>query len=442
MRLMNLAAVGLVGLSVCAMPAWVCAQTAVEAPASTPERQAEIKKLIADLSSPDEATRTSAMQKLVTMGADAQQALQDHIRSRDAAQEALQQIEVNKVAGPTLVTLDVKDAPIRDVLEQLSKQTGYKIQPYNDSGFDQANLPNITLSVKDQPFWQVMREVMNKGEVAVYESGNNDDIMRMMPQRNMGRSMSNAPVSLNGAFMVLATNIQRNNSVDLSNPDNVQRSMSLQLQVYSEPKVNVLRYSYQPEIEEAVDDKGNSMANKQNSHGGYSSGRQSVWSVGIPLVYPDSPGSKIARLKGKIRMTVQTRSDKFEVSNLLETKDKTEKVGGRRVTFVSAKRNNNNQYAVKVVLYRDGMDQQAFYDMMNNPSGVRLLDKDGKVWRYSGSGSGSSSGDRYEREMIFYNNRGGDEANAPGEPVTFVWELPTGTQEITIPFEFSNLPLP
>lgn len=441
MQLLKLTAVGLLTLSPLTITPALHAQETVEAAPASAQRQAEIKKLIADLSSPDEVVRTSAMQKLVTMGADAQQALQDHIRSRDAAQEALAQIEVNKVAGPTMVTLELKDAPITDAIAQLAKQTGYKIQPYNDNSFDQANLPNITLSAKDKPFWEVMREIMAQGEVAVYESGNNDNVMRLMPVRNMGRSSINAPYVINGAFMVTATSINRSNSVDLANPENINRSMQMQFQVMAEPKVNILRYSYQPEIEIAVDDQQNNLANSSNNSGGYSSGRNTTWSMSSQLNYPaENPGTKIAKLKGKMKMTVQTRSETLEVTDLDNVKDKTEKVGGRRITVISAKRSNENQYEVKLAVYRDGMDQQAFYDWMNNAQGLRLLDKDGNAWR-SGGGGSSGSNDRYELTRTFYNNQGGPNDKA-GDPVKLVWEIPTGTQEITIPFEFNDLPMP
>ncbi len=445
MHLLKFAAVGFTGILVLTAPlsAQVENETAAtksaDAPPAETDRQARIKQLIADLSSPDETVRTAAMQQLVTMGEDAQQALQEHIRSRDAAQAALQQIEVNKVAGPTLITLDVTNASVLEVMEALSKQTGFALRPYHDNMFDNANLPTITLSVKDAPFWQVMRQVMAQGEVVIYESHDNENALRLMPQRNMGRTTVNAPFSLNGAFMVVATQIQRSNSVSLANPEQVNRNMSMQLQVYAEPKVNILRYSHQPEIEEAVDDKGNSLANRQSSSS-YSSGRSSVWQMHVPLIYPENPGSKIARLRGNIKMTVQTRSEKLEVEDILNVKDKTETVAGRRVVIASVTRPNDNQCQVKIIAHRDGMEQQAFYDWMNNRQAMQLLDKDGRAW-YPGGYSTSSSGDQYETTRQFFNNRG-DQSDAPGEPVKLIWEIPTGTQEITIPFEFTDLPLP
>jgi hypothetical protein len=411
------------------------------APTTTPspQRQQEIRQLISDLSSPDEPTRDAAMRKLVSMGDDAQQALQEHIRSRDAAQAALRQIESNRVAGPTLVSLDVKDASVREVIEELSRQSGYAIRPYHDNIFEQADLPTITLAAKDQPFWQVMREVMSRGEVAIYESGRNDRVLLLMPQRNMGDMLAGAPCSHSGAFMFVATNIQRNHSVNLAHPQNVSRNMSIQLQVYCEPKVKILRYTYQPEIDEAVDDKGNSLRNAQNG-GGYASGRQSVWSISVPLTYPQNPGERIAKLKGTLRMSVQTRSETLEVTDLASFKPLSRTVGGRRVQIASFRKTGNNQVHAKLIVHRDGMDQQVLVDLANNPQAVQLLDKDGKPWRYAGGGS-STTGDRLEMDIQFHNNAGGEEDN-PGEPARLVWEVPTAVQEIAIPFEFDNLPLP
>jgi len=94
-----------------------------------------------------------------------------------------------------------------------------------------------------------------------------------------------------------------------------------------------------------------------------------------------------------------------------------------------------------IVVNREGMDQQQFSDTVNNPS-VRVIDVNGHELVYNGSNSGSGGNDAYETRLMFSSRVGGPEAAAPGDPATPLWELPTAVQEITIPFEFTDLPLP
>ena len=61
------------------------------------------------------------------------------------------------------------------------------------------------------------------------------------------------PASINGAFMVVATSIQRTSSVEFANSKNVQRNLSMQLQAMVEPKVKVIQVSYNAEVDEAME---------------------------------------------------------------------------------------------------------------------------------------------------------------------------------------------
>src|SRR4051812_29330532 len=82
-------------------------------------RPADIQSLISLLSSEDQPTRKQGIEKLVALAEEARPALESTVRGREAAQEALQQIDANKVAGPTLVSLHLTDVPGDDAIKEL-----------------------------------------------------------------------------------------------------------------------------------------------------------------------------------------------------------------------------------------------------------------------------------------------------------------------------------
>ena len=81
---------------------------------------------------------------------------------------------------------------------------------------------------------------------------------------------------------------------------------------------------------------------------------------------------------------------------------------------------------------------------------IRLTDAQGREWRRSG-GSVNGGGNGTQMRYRFYGtfvrgNRRGGAANgaeaALGEPAKLIWEIPAEYREVTVPFEFNDLPIP
>lgn len=402
----------------------------IETPAD--DRQQRIDALIADLSSPDAATREAATQQLVEMGPDAQAALEAFVSGRATAEQALNQIAFRKAIEPTLVTLDLKNAAPAEAISQLAEQIGYRIGPRDDSGWADAVQSPITLSVTNAPFWEVMFEVMKQGEFGIYPNGSNE-IDGIHVQRRDPDLFATLPRNDHGAFVVLARTIQRNNMVDLSKPDEIQRNLLTQLLVLHELKIKVLRYSPSPRITEAVDDKGNSLAPQRTGTGMNSGNRNIGWSSSLRLQSPPNPGGTIKTLRGNFLVVVQTRSETLAVDNILTTEPVTRKVGDMTVTIHPVQRLDENQYSVRTVIR--GIDRSAMPG-----SRPRLVDADGNAWGSGGGGGAShSDGQGFQSTWSFF--RTGRDA-APGAPHMLIWEIPTASQEIEVPFTFHDLPLP
>jgi hypothetical protein len=441
---MNRSAFGRVVLLICCCLAMTAQGFAQVGP--PPEKQKEIEMLISQLGSPDEKVRQAAQEKLLGMGDDAIKALEAHVRGKAAAEAALEKIDANTIAGPTLVSLKFTDADVRTVFDELAKKSGYEIAPFNENFFQHANLNKVTVDIDRQAFWSAFREISAKAGVSLQNTGygGNDRRILYMPGGGGGNAMK-CPASINGAFMVVATSISRSNYVDLANPQNINRGLNLQLQVYTEPKVRVIGYSYQPELEEAADDRGNSllaggrerfMGREMNNARGW------IWNVNCALQYPTAnPGQKITKLRGKLRFTVPTRTETVEVADVMKARDISRKTaGGRRFMLKEVRRVSDRNYQVSVVLYRDNMDQQKFFQLIQAP-GVRLFDAQGREFNYNGVNR-SGAGDQADAVLNFFARPRDDGGAGPGEPAKLTWEVSAGTQELVIPFEFADLPLP
>ena len=115
-----------------------------------------------------------------------------------------------------------------------------------------------------------------------------------------------------------------------------------------------------------------------------------------------------------------------------------------RLTVHSVERRPDG-WAVNVGLLRDGCDDRV-WDMaryLYNPLPLELCDKKGKseVWILQGGGR-EEAPNRIERPVIFLDTGGPVAAAKREPPAKLIWVLPAKTAEVTIPVEFTDLPLP
>ena len=354
--------------------------------------------------------------------------------------------ELAKAVAPRLVSLKVQNVPALTAFTELAKQSGYEIRPGYDGMFTQRqrghNL-NVTLDIQNQPFWVVVREIGSRGSINLYDSGGSEDrTIQIAPGNYGGDGALRAAASIRGPFLVVVGDLQRVNSVNMAKPGEVDRKIAIQIRTYVEPKIVASQVSYEPVIEEAVDDNGNSMNVPPREHDNMQSGRGVAWYGHFQLPYPTTnPGKRIAKIKGHIPATIQMASEPMEIADPLKASETTKTLGKRKVTFKSLTKNGDN-YNLALVFYRDAnADNEAYNRLWNETIPMKLTDANNRAFRYYNSG-GSGSGDSITRNFTFQPPSGRTGANKPGEPTKLTIEVPTGTMEIAIPFELVNLPMP
>ena len=290
----------------------------------------------------DREAAARALEKLGRVAIPVLQSARDsrdmEIRTRAAA--LLQKIEGSLLTMPTMVWLNFKDAPLADVVQALSQQTGMKVclVPENLPRWKQERLS--LQEAQPLPFWTAV------DRLSAAASLQNDLELRGFSTRNQPTlaltdriTRPVHPTSDHGPFRVSLVGLEFQRHVGFAvvmprvrgNPGQAEHpaarqdlappqprpvtsvQCSVQLQVMAEPRLTVSQTS-SLQILEARDDQGNSlrMENPGSSvltrNVDYLGGScSSVVHVRAPLNRPENPGRTIKILRGSVPLRIMAR---------------------------------------------------------------------------------------------------------------------------------------
>ncbi|HUR54375.1 MAG TPA: hypothetical protein VMZ71_09600, partial [Gemmataceae bacterium] len=201
-------------------------------------------KLIADLGSDDYRTRENAGKGLAQLG---EKALPEMRKALDTADDPevsrrlsvlVRKLEHDRLVAPKRVTMAMKDKSIQAYLDEIQKQTGYKID-YSSNGTETKH----SFEFDNAPFWVAIDHIANAVGLMVYADSYDDSSIRMYSQDTL-----NPHVAYAGPFRFLATQISSNKNIQLSginrrglnNSGRANDSINLSFQIQSEPKNPIL----------------------------------------------------------------------------------------------------------------------------------------------------------------------------------------------------------
>jgi hypothetical protein len=414
-------------------------------PATQPTAaQLKVEQLINELAADTWQSRQKAQDTLVQYGPDIRPRLNALLRDtkdeevRTRVEAALRQIEENRTTGASLITLQMKGASPKEVFAEISRQASSELRPSPVNLWESKPWPKVDLDIERQPFWNAIQEVCGKFGVAPQ---NNMAMEMVLGDRTAGpRLWGEAPYVISGPFLVVCGYINRSHSVDLNQAKNVRRSCSVQFMIYPEPKMRVLQGTHAARIEEAVDEQGNSLAMPGMAPDMGFNTNTWPWNMSASLMPQVNTGQRIARLRGSGRFLIQTRSETAEITEVLSARDITKTVAGKRFKLKEIRR-QGNQYVAMITLYRAGWQPQEWNYMMYPQQTFRMLDARGIPLMRLGNGTSGGGADQMDIDIQFQRQNWNGTENA-GEPVKLVWEVPVQTKEVTVPFEFKDLPLP
>ena len=413
-----------------------------------------VAQLIADLGSEDYRTREKAGRDLAALGEKALPAMRSALLSTDSPEVQrrlsvlVRKMDTERLVSPKTVTMDLKGKTAKEALEELKKQTGYKIDFSGNSDARE------DFKFDKTPFWVAIDKIAAAAGCVVYADYDDENI-RVYNQESV-----NPYVAYAGPFRFMATNLHSSKSVQLSglNPrqggNTRSEYMNLNFQIQSEPKNPMLGVT-QAEVISAVDDLGGSLVvpPDRNNRSSYYENRGMRGHNTYGNLNLNRGGSKdatvIKSLKARMGIILLTgTTPEITVADPLKVKTKT--YIGRTVELsfagLTEDPNNKGNYNLEVTVKKLGGGEdpnRVDYNWSNNIwNKFELLDADGNRYQTYGPNNFNNNGNAVGLTIPYHTNdrRTGQKLKL-GAPVKLVvnqWH--SVTHEVT--FEFKNIPLP
>jgi hypothetical protein len=352
---------------------------------------------------------------------------------------------------PRRVSLRLAHRPLREVLAEIARQTGYKVNLLE--GGDQEKQLHTFLFDR-LTFWEALDQVCEKGNVTL-QSVDNEEALTLAHQGNF------APfVYRTGPFRFAAQSFQYSRTIDfsqvplqLTEPGQRTETLDFTFNVMTEPKLPLLGVGTVKMLAAYDDRKFCMLPDVINAEGietriamtpGMWNGAKSFMSQAqVSLIRP-SRKSKMAKiLKGVMPLTLLMDQKAQLVSDqILAAKGKKVKTGTTSWNIedvAKAPDINNKAYRLKLTVTqnnsKDATPDNAWANSL--PQRLELQDAKGRKYQMQGIEWQNASPTSAQLTLIF-----GDFANtgvgSPAKLIYYNWV--TLQHEVT--FEFKNLPLP
>ena len=409
------------------------AEPCCDPPASQPARSAaSVDRWAAGLCAADWRLRRRAMDELIQLGDDAGPRIQDLLQ-RDLDREGLKnlqvvrrQIEDNRILGPSLITLHLKDATPRQVVAELSRQcAGALPTEPEDLWWKEADAPRLTLDYDRRPFWEVVRDLAPRLCIDYLSTDPNEILIRRASTR------AQQVTSTTGAFLFTANVISFRNR------------MNVELAVYGEPKIVILR-SLDLKVQRATDAQGNGLIPQTGrffGRRGWPGRRMRGGSRQIftPFQRPPDGGTQIGRYQGELTVVVQTRAGRWEITDPLSMSPDTRLIDSVPIT-IDGLTPSGDSYELQVGLpygWSTGSTTDEVMELLRKH--LSILDEAGHPLSLGVVDSRiTNDGTEITASFARSTQPGGIK---PGKPAKIVWLVPDETRRLTVPFDFKDIPV-
>ena len=334
--------------------------------------------------------------------------------------------------GPTLVTVQARSKPGEEVVADLAAQAKATIlrQP------EELGMPPVTGDWKSKPFWTALRDICGQTGWQPTSLPFTEGIT-LTPQ--LGRTLFTArPWSAHGSFPATIIRVTRREEIDYDNPQHWPREFSVGILVLTEAKDKVLTCLTPAEVDRAVDVYGTVLNPKPGRQSYAWTGSASCWGwyAAAPLDFRRDCGTRLAEFKGRVRLQVQTQSELWQIDNPLKAAVTERTFGKAQFRFVSLTKLRDLAYELRLNVQSKEPSPALWGDLLLK--NACLTDSEGRPFIAFNPGS-MLRGDR----SITFGIRGLSDPGRPrGDPTKLTIEVPTEAGEITVPFEFKDVPLP
>jgi hypothetical protein len=424
-------------------------------PAQTPPAANSLDPLVEQLGSNEFRLRQEAERRLRAEGARALPALRKGLGHPEAevrrrARDLIPAIEIATLMAPARVSLKVHDKPLRAVFDEMTRQTGYKIEfwakaPQQAYSFDFTNLT----------FWEALDRVCRTAHLALQPNyGGDEKRINLQP----GDAMQ-AHVRYEGPFRLIPMYIQQTRSIAFNQPGLSpetpagSESLVLSFQVWSEPRLPMLGVGA-VKLDAAYDSEKNSMLPGPGTpaemtdfrFGGparwisrYGNGNRSLqMQTEVNLSRPSVKASSIKVLRASLPVTLLVEQKPVVLAEqVLRAKGRKVTVGSTTFHFEDVSTLPGKQYQLRLSITESNLEDPNDYTWMNTLwQRIELLDERGNKFQVS-AGSCNSSPNHVQMTMT-YGQFGPAKMGTPSRFVFHAWK----TLQHRVDVEFHDLPLP
>lgn len=352
-----------------------------------------------------------------------------------------------QVAAAEKYSVSIPESSTAEVIEAFKKQTGIALTVGND-GEQQRGGPIMltSLSFKDLSLNAALDRLGRAVSMRVQFDGSSENPTIRLYEGGMG--LSDQSLRNSGAEpLARVTYVNRNESSPPS-PD-YQQGLSLQVEVT--PGVKPITGAMRVEVTEAIDDQGRALTTPQRERSPYFGSGGAVLrgnaSTSVLLKYEQPRPARIKSLKGNVLLQTPKTIRRVTATDFADKAVSVDYGNGGKLIIGPAKP-VGDRTEMKMRLERGQMPEaewQKLNSFYNSAGAARFSTASGQALQSDGRG-GSSGGTYYEVNMTLYIPREGppSEAAAPTDrkPAKLVWDMVVETDEIAIPIEASDLPIP
>jgi hypothetical protein len=437
----------------------VAAPPAPEKSTPTPTSP-DLDRLIDQLGDSDFRKRDESTRRLEAEGMKAVPALKKALGHPDAevrrrVYDLIPRIESASFVAPRRVTLQMSNKPLRALFDEMTKQTGQKVEFWTTPNLSQQT---HSCDLKDATFWQALDEICREAKLVVQPNYGGEE--RVVLQNQGGYTPY---VYHEGAFRFVPTGFQMYRNTDFGLVGNAasapQRNETLTLifQVFSEPRIPLLGVG-EARLQAAYDNDKNSMLAPVNNAGNeamiwgggafmghrvisrYGNGNRSyMQQTQLQLHRRSERATKVKVVRGELPVTLLVEQKPVVVAdNILKAKGTKHTAGTTTFHFDDITVQPNKQYQIKLTISEDNKENPNDWTWMNTMfQRIELQDDKGGKFQVFGTSFGNS-GPNQAQMTLTYGAPGNGKIGTPSKFVFQEWR----TMQHLVHFEFKDLPLP
>lgn len=233
--------------------------------------------------------------------------------------QRIEQQAAQAAIAASRVTLDTAMDPLADVLRSIEQQTGNKIvdrrAQFGGGGNEGDGPPDkrlITVTIKDQPFWAAVDEVLDQGELSLYPFSGAGELALI--DRDADAAPRRGRAAYCGPFRFEATQVTARRSLRALN----RQGLAVEIEVAWEPRLRPIALVQELSTVEATSESGVrlSLAQPERVINIEAPPTAQATQFTLPLVLPTRETTRIASLKGTLQALVPGRAVEFRFEDL------------------------------------------------------------------------------------------------------------------------------